>query len=96
MRQITTKELGSARSAEAAFLLASIVESSEDAIISKDFSGVVTTWNKAAERMFGYTAAEMIGSPILRLFPEERHAEEQEILARLDGPPMGITRLPAW
>jgi PAS domain S-box-containing protein len=71
------------RAAEAAFLLAAIVESSEDAIISKDLSGVVTTWNNAAERMFGYKAEEMVGAPMLRLFPEERRAEEEEILAHL-------------
>jgi PAS domain S-box-containing protein len=71
------------RAAEAAFLLAAIVESSEDAIISKDLSGVVTTWNNAAERMFGYKTVEMVGTPMLRLFPEERRAEEEEILAHL-------------
>jgi len=64
-------------------ILASIVESSDDAIVSKDLNGVVTSWNQGAERLFGYTAEEMIGQPILRLLPEERVAEEAEILSRI-------------
>lgn len=65
------------------FLLASVVESCEDAIISKDLQGTITSWNKAACRMFGYTAEEMIGSPILRLIPEELRDEETEILRKV-------------
>jgi PAS domain S-box-containing protein len=64
-------------------LLASIVESSDDAIVSKDLNGIVTSWNAAAERLFGYTAAEMIGSPIAILAPPERVAEMTVILNRL-------------
>jgi two-component system, chemotaxis family, CheB/CheR fusion protein len=63
--------------------LAAIVESSDDAIISKDLDSVVMTWNKAAERMFGYLAAEAIGRPITILIPSDRHNEELEILARI-------------
>jgi PAS domain S-box-containing protein len=63
--------------------LAAIVESSDDAIISKDLSGVVMTWNKAAERLYGYTAAEMMGRPMALLLPPDRPDEEAIILDRL-------------
>ena len=63
--------------------LAAIVESSDDAIISKDLNGMVQTWNEAAERMFGYTAAEMVGASIRRLIPQDRQSEEDETLARI-------------
>jgi PAS domain S-box-containing protein len=63
--------------------LAAIVESSEDAIISKSLEGVVQSWNAAAERMYGYGAEEAIGRSILLVIPLERHNEEEEILARL-------------
>jgi PAS domain S-box-containing protein len=63
--------------------LATLVESSDDAIISKTVDGVITTWNKAAENMFGYTAEEVVGRSIIVLFPPDRVDEEQAILARL-------------
>lgn len=63
--------------------LAAIVESSDDAIISKSLDGIVATWNAGATRIFGYTSAEMVGQPILRLLPADRKAEEQNILERL-------------
>ena len=64
-------------------LYEAIVNSSDDAIISKDLNSIVMSWNKAAERMFGYTADEMIGQSIAKLFPPDRLDEETHILARL-------------
>ena len=63
--------------------LASVVETSDDAIITKDLNGIVTSWNKGAERIFGYEADEMIGKPISLLIPPDRPDEEPSILARL-------------
>ncbi|MGA3010402.1 MAG: PAS domain S-box protein [Terracidiphilus sp.] len=68
---------------EARSRLAAIVESSEDAIIGKDLHGTVTSWNKGAEKIFGYTPEEMIGQPIMRLIPPGHEHEEHEILARI-------------
>lgn len=64
-------------------ILAAIVSSSDDAIISKDLEGKVQTWNQSAERIFGYTAAEMIGKPIALLVPPEIPSEEPFILAKI-------------
>ncbi len=63
--------------------LAAIINSSEDAIISKSLEGIVTSWNPGAERTFGYTAAEMVGQPISKIIPPERGAEEPDILKRI-------------
>ncbi|HEY3643618.1 MAG TPA: PAS domain S-box protein [Xanthobacteraceae bacterium] len=63
--------------------LASIVESSDDAIISKNLDGIVTSWNSGAERIFGYTAKEAIGQPITIVIPQDRQDEERTILSRI-------------
>jgi PAS domain S-box-containing protein len=62
---------------------ASIVECSDDAIISKTLEGIITSWNKGAERVFGYTAEEAVGKSVTILIPPERHDEEPAILARI-------------
>ncbi len=67
-----------------ALLLGAIVESSDDAIISKDLTGVITSWNKSAERLFGYTAEEAVGQTVAALLiPQDRQGEEPNILMRL-------------
>jgi PAS domain S-box-containing protein len=63
--------------------LASIVESSDDAIVSKNLDGIITSWNKGAERVFGYTAEEAIGQPITIVIPQDRQDEERTILTRM-------------
>ena len=71
------------RRERAALLLGAIVDSSDDAIISKDLNGVITSWNPAAERLFGYTAGEAVGKPVTILIPEDRLDEEPNILGRI-------------
>ena len=71
------------RAQEVKARLAAIVESSEDVIISKTLSGVIQTWNRGAERLFGYTAEQAVGQSISLIIPMERQAEEQAILAQV-------------
>ena len=71
------------RTDEARFRLAAIVDSSDDAIISKDLNGIIMTWNASAARLFGYSTDEIVGQPVLTLIPPELHYEEEEILQRL-------------
>ena len=63
--------------------LARVVESSDDAIVSKDLNGIITSWNHAAERMFGYSAAEAVGQSIRMIIPADRQSEEDVVLARI-------------
>jgi len=62
---------------------AAIVESSDDAIIGKDLKGIVTSWNPGAQRLYGYSASEAIGQPLLQIFPADLHHEERAILERI-------------
>jgi PAS domain S-box-containing protein len=78
-RDITKRK----RELDASLMLASIVETSDDAIISKNLDGIITSWNKGAERIFGYMAEEMIGKSIKVLIPREYHPEEDTILERI-------------
>jgi PAS domain S-box-containing protein len=71
------------QTAVAALHLAAIIQSSDDAIISKDLNGVVRSWNPAAERLFGYTAEDMIGESITKMIPRERLSEETYVLGRI-------------
>jgi PAS domain S-box-containing protein len=71
------------RAEVAALRLAAIVDSSDDAIVSKDLNGIVRSWNPAAERIFGYTSDDMIGQSILKIIPRDRHHEETEVLSRI-------------
>jgi PAS domain S-box-containing protein len=63
--------------------LASIVDSSDDAIVSKNLDGIISSWNSGAERIFGYSASEAIGQPITLVIPQDRQSEEREILTRI-------------
>src|SRR6516164_1993929 len=75
--------LARARRDEIAYFLASIVGSCDDAILTIDLDGIVTSWNAAAERLYGYTAEETIGKPMAILIPANRHDEEPPILERI-------------
>jgi PAS domain S-box-containing protein len=71
------------RAEEVGQRLVAIVDSSDDAILSKNLDGVITSWNRGAERLFGYAANQIIGKSVLLLIPAERHNEEPEILGRI-------------
>jgi PAS domain S-box-containing protein len=77
--------------------LAAILESSEDGIVGKDLDGIITDWNAGAERILGYTAAEMIGTSVIRLIPPDRREEERRILSQIGRgqrvPPFETVRL---
>src|SRR6185295_1023458 len=68
---------------DAALRLAAIVESSDDAIVSKDLTGIITSWNAGAERLFGYTADEAIGQSVTMLIPPDRLTEEDLVLGKI-------------
>src|SRR5690349_6345867 len=63
--------------------LAKIVDSSDDAIVSKDLNGIILSWNRAAERMFGYSAEEAVGKSIRIIIPADRQAEEDTVLSEI-------------
>src|SRR5688500_4720536 len=72
-----------ARTADTESILSAIIGSSDDAIISKDLDGIITSWNLGAERMFGYSADEVIGRPINIIIPPDRQDEETRILRKI-------------
>lgn len=83
-RQVVTHlELRRLRRDSTAARLAAIVESSEDPVVAKDLNGIVTDWNKGAERIFGYSAREMVGTSVMRLIPPGRGDEENGVLRRI-------------
>jgi len=79
VRDITEREKAARRNAR----LAAIIENSDDAIVSKNLHGIITSWNPGAERLFGYSAQETLGKPVAMLIPPERSDEEPAILARI-------------
>jgi PAS domain S-box-containing protein len=84
MAVVTFSDITQRRRAESAALrLAAIVESSVDAVIGKDLNSIVTSWNAAAERMFGYSAAEMVGQRITRIIPANHQNDEEQILSSI-------------
>jgi len=79
IRDVTKRQ----QNEESRFRLAAIVDSADDAIVSKDLNGVIRTWNAGAQRTFGYTAEEIVGQSVLRLIPPELQYEEDHILAKI-------------
>lgn len=83
-RRVSNRDITERKAAEEnVSRLSAIVESSDDAIISKTLDGIVTSWNQGAEKLFGYTEQEMVGKPLLTIFPPDRQNEEQDILAAI-------------
>lgn len=80
---ITPRKSAESQEQQAEQLLGAIVDSSDDAIISKNLDGIITSWNKSAERLFGYTAEEIVGKRVTMLMPPDRLNEEPEIISRL-------------
>ena len=79
-----TNQFTDLRSPELApYWLAAIIESADDAIISKNLDGIITSWNQGAERIFGYTPEEAVGQPITIVIPHDRLDEERLILTRI-------------
>ena len=66
-----------------ALRLAAIVDSSDDAIVGKDLNSIVTSWNAAAQRLFGYSSEEMVGQSVRMLIPDDRQHEEDDVLSRI-------------
>jgi PAS domain S-box-containing protein len=82
--RVAVVDITERKQAEAATAqLAAIVESSSDAIVAKDLNGIITSWNGGAEKIFGYSAGEMVGRPISRLIPSDRLPEEAQIMSRI-------------
>jgi PAS domain S-box-containing protein len=82
--QCNVRDITERRQAETVSIrLAAIVESSDDAIIGKDLNSIINSWNKGAEKIFGYAAGEMMGTSLLRLIPAGRHEEENQILEKI-------------
>jgi PAS domain S-box-containing protein len=82
LAEILSNALMRKRAQEARFRHTAIVESSDDAIISKDLDGIILSWNPSAQRLFGYSAAEAVGQPISIIIPDQLRGEEDEILRR--------------
>ena len=82
--KVTLGRLSSRKAAHGKNLPAAFVDSSTDAIFSKSFDGVITSWNRAAERLFGFSTDEIAGTSMLRLIPESRREEESRRFERLN------------
>jgi PAS domain S-box-containing protein len=82
--QCNVRDITERKQVETALIrLAAIVESSDDAIMGKDLNGIITSWNKGAEKIFGYTAGEIVGTSVMRLIPADRQQEENRVLENI-------------